>query len=114
MPQDQPECFLLRTSDNQRVPSALMRISSNDKQRCRTQAEASQSRNASGKKIFSISSKSTTEPPPDINRLIIEKLRRAVKKEQKKREKQPKLSDFGLNITQIKRLELPSRKDYAK
>lgn len=41
----------------------------------------------------------------EINRLIIEKLRKVVGKDRdKKKDKNVKIEDFGLNIIQIKRL----------
>lgn len=52
-----------------------------------------------------------SEQASQINRLIIQKLRKVVNNNDrsKKKDKQSKIEDFGLNITQIKRLDTPMK-----
>lgn len=52
-----------------------------------------------------------SEQASQINRLIIQKLRKVVNNNDrsKKKDKQSKIEDFGLNITQIKRLDMPMK-----
>lgn len=53
----------------------------------------------------------TADQASEMNRLIIEKLKKVVGNNDrgKKQEKSLKLEDFGLNITQIKRLDMPHK-----
>lgn len=52
------------------------------------------------------------EQASEINRLIIEKLKKVVSSNDrgKRKDKDAKIEDFGLNITQIKRLDMPHKK----
>lgn len=52
------------------------------------------------------------EKASEINRLIIDKLKKVVINNErgKRKDKDAKIEDFGLNITQIKRLDMPLKK----
>jgi hypothetical protein len=52
------------------------------------------------------------EQASEINRLIIEKLKKVVSNNDrgKRKNNDAKIEDFGLNITQIKRLDMPLKR----
>jgi hypothetical protein len=84
--------------------------------RCQTELESSLTDSAYIKRTGLTSKSANSEQASEINRLIIEKLRKVVgnNERSKRKEKQAKLEDFGLNITQIKRLDMPLKRETFK
>lgn len=107
-----------RRGDKFKCEEAIRSATLGKRARCQTELESSITDYACTKRQgFIMTAKhAVTEQSSDINRLIIEKLKKVVNNNDrtKKQDKQLKLEDFGLNITQIKRLDLPPKRETLK